>query len=252
VCLAWPCCLAGSGGLLHGREVQSCQLCVRAERRAVHGVSPVRRRISHLEVRKHASSGMRAASGGKVSRDAGPVKGGSTHIAFVDDPTGYKWELIQRSGNIPEPIAQARPIHQGYGARAPVCPSRACPSGQRAPPISRLLTALFAELLLRPVHPMATHAGWRQQGCQAGSPPYRFTLSMAALCQVGGHQFNSHMAGTLDTRGYAPLDTHRGQQCSPCAQPVDVARPECAPRCGPSITGAFHIIPPAGPRAGGR
>ena len=47
-------------------------------------------------------------AGGKVSRDAGPVKGGSTHIAFVDDPTGYKWELIQRSGPIPEPIAQAR------------------------------------------------------------------------------------------------------------------------------------------------
>jgi len=133
VCLAWPCCLAGSGGLLHGREVQNCQLCVRAERRAVHGVSPVRRRISHLEACKHASSGMRMAAGGKVSRDAGPVKGGSTHIAFVDDPTGYKWELIQRSGNIPEPIAQARPIHQGCGARAPVCPSRTCPSGQRAP-----------------------------------------------------------------------------------------------------------------------
>ena len=47
-------------------------------------------------------------AGGKVSRDAGPVKGGSTHIAFVDDPTGYKWELIQRSGPIPEPIAQVR------------------------------------------------------------------------------------------------------------------------------------------------
>ncbi|KAK9836940.1 hypothetical protein WJX81_001344 [Elliptochloris bilobata] len=46
------------------------------------------------------------SAGGKVSRDAGPVKGGSTHIAFVDDPTGYKWELIQRSGPIPEPIAQ--------------------------------------------------------------------------------------------------------------------------------------------------
>ena len=43
-----------------------------------------------------------------MSRDAGPVKGGTTHIAFVDDPTGYKWELIQRSGPIPEPIAQVR------------------------------------------------------------------------------------------------------------------------------------------------
>ena len=46
-----------------------------------------------------------------MSRDAGPVKGGTSHIAFVDDPTGYKWELIQRSGPIPEPIAQACLIH---------------------------------------------------------------------------------------------------------------------------------------------
>ncbi len=52
----------------------------------------------------------RAPAGGKVSRDAGPVKGGTTHIAFVDDPTGYKWELIQRSGPIPEPIAQAHSL----------------------------------------------------------------------------------------------------------------------------------------------
>lgn len=38
------------------------------------------------------------ASGGKVTRDAGPVKGGTSEIAFVEDPTGYKWELIQRTG----------------------------------------------------------------------------------------------------------------------------------------------------------
>jgi hypothetical protein len=36
------------------------------------------------------------------------VKGGNTVIAFVDDPTGYKWELIQRPPPIPEPVAQAR------------------------------------------------------------------------------------------------------------------------------------------------
>jgi lactoylglutathione lyase len=35
--------------------------------------------------------------GGKVTRDAGPVKGGSTVIAFVEDPDGYKIELIERS-----------------------------------------------------------------------------------------------------------------------------------------------------------
>lgn len=44
--------------------------------------------------------------GGVVSRDAGPVKGGKTNIAFVKDPTGYSWELIERKGEITEPIAQ--------------------------------------------------------------------------------------------------------------------------------------------------
>ena len=36
------------------------------------------------------------AAGGQVTRDAGPVKGGATVIAFVTDPDGYKIELIQR------------------------------------------------------------------------------------------------------------------------------------------------------------
>jgi lactoylglutathione lyase len=35
-------------------------------------------------------------AGGKVVREAGPVKGGTTVIAFVQDPDGYKIELIQR------------------------------------------------------------------------------------------------------------------------------------------------------------
>jgi len=34
--------------------------------------------------------------GGKVVREAGPMKHGSTVIAFVEDPDGYKVELIQR------------------------------------------------------------------------------------------------------------------------------------------------------------
>ncbi|KAK9836592.1 hypothetical protein WJX74_003995 [Apatococcus lobatus] len=46
------------------------------------------------------------AAGGKVTRDAGPVKGGQRVIAFVEDPTGYKWELLTRKGPIKEPIAQ--------------------------------------------------------------------------------------------------------------------------------------------------
>ena len=36
------------------------------------------------------------AAGGNVVREAGPVKGGTTVIAFVQDPDGYKVELIQR------------------------------------------------------------------------------------------------------------------------------------------------------------
>jgi lactoylglutathione lyase len=35
-------------------------------------------------------------SGGTVTREAGPVKGGTTVIAFVTDPDGYKIELIER------------------------------------------------------------------------------------------------------------------------------------------------------------
>ncbi len=35
-------------------------------------------------------------AGGRVTREAGPVKGGTTVIAFVTDPDGYKIELIQR------------------------------------------------------------------------------------------------------------------------------------------------------------
>ena len=34
--------------------------------------------------------------GGTVTREAGPMKHGSTVIAFVEDPDGYKIELIQR------------------------------------------------------------------------------------------------------------------------------------------------------------
>ena len=36
------------------------------------------------------------ARGGKVTREAGPVKGGTTVIAFVADPDGYLIELIER------------------------------------------------------------------------------------------------------------------------------------------------------------
>jgi len=39
------------------------------------------------------------SAGGNVTREAGPVKGGSTVIAFVTDPDGYKIELIELSNS---------------------------------------------------------------------------------------------------------------------------------------------------------
>lgn len=39
------------------------------------------------------------AAGGTITREAGPVKGGSTVIAFVTDPDGYKVELIERAND---------------------------------------------------------------------------------------------------------------------------------------------------------
>ncbi|KAJ1690836.1 hypothetical protein LUZ63_014991 [Rhynchospora breviuscula] len=45
------------------------------------------------------------AKGGKVTREPGPVKGGKTVIAFVEDPDGYKFEILQRDPT-PEPLCQ--------------------------------------------------------------------------------------------------------------------------------------------------
>ena len=44
----------------------------------------------------HKSSEEVKKRGGKVTRDAGPMKHGTTVIAFVEDPDGYKIEFIQR------------------------------------------------------------------------------------------------------------------------------------------------------------
>jgi len=38
-----------------------------------------------------------ASLGGAITREAGPVKGGTTVIAFITDPDGYKIELIERA-----------------------------------------------------------------------------------------------------------------------------------------------------------
>lgn len=40
------------------------------------------------------------ALGGKIVREAGPMKHGTTVIAFIEDPDGYKIELIQRDAAI--------------------------------------------------------------------------------------------------------------------------------------------------------
>lgn len=45
------------------------------------------------------------AKGGNVTREPGPVKGGKTVIAFVKDPDGYTFEIIQREST-PEPLCQ--------------------------------------------------------------------------------------------------------------------------------------------------
>jgi lactoylglutathione lyase len=44
----------------------------------------------------HAACDAVRSRGGKVTRDAGPLKHGTTVIAFVEDPDGYKIEFIQR------------------------------------------------------------------------------------------------------------------------------------------------------------
>lgn len=41
-----------------------------------------------------------SAKGGRVTRPAGPMKHGSTVIAFVEDPDGYKIEFIQRKRDV--------------------------------------------------------------------------------------------------------------------------------------------------------
>ena len=45
------------------------------------------------------------AKSGVITREPGPVKGGQSIIAFVKDPDGYIFELIQR-GPTPEPLCQ--------------------------------------------------------------------------------------------------------------------------------------------------
>jgi lactoylglutathione lyase len=55
--------------------------------------------FGHIAIEVEDAAAMCASvreKGGTVTRDAGPVKGGTTVIAFVQDPDGYKIELIER------------------------------------------------------------------------------------------------------------------------------------------------------------
>ncbi|MBC7860009.1 MAG: lactoylglutathione lyase [Burkholderiaceae bacterium] len=45
----------------------------------------------------HAACDKVRAAGGNITREPGPVKGGTSVIAFVTDPDGYKIELIERA-----------------------------------------------------------------------------------------------------------------------------------------------------------
>lgn len=45
----------------------------------------------------HAACERLAAAGAKIPRPPGPMKHGHTVIAFVEDPDGYKIELIERT-----------------------------------------------------------------------------------------------------------------------------------------------------------
>ena len=84
-----------------------------------------------------------------MSREAGPVKGGKTVIAFVDDPTGYKFELIQREGKaIPEPLAQV----------GSCCPPAGRPASRGWPLYLVLLQALLFSSL--PVLAFAAFPGY--------------------------------------------------------------------------------------------
>ncbi|MDR2507867.1 MAG: lactoylglutathione lyase [Candidatus Accumulibacter sp.] len=45
----------------------------------------------------YAACDLVRARGGKVTRGAGPMKHGTTVIAFIEDPDGYKIELVQKN-----------------------------------------------------------------------------------------------------------------------------------------------------------
>lgn len=45
------------------------------------------------------------AKGGKVTREPGPVNGESSVIAFIEDPDGYKFQLLEKAPTL-EPLCK--------------------------------------------------------------------------------------------------------------------------------------------------
>ena len=89
-------------GILHegdhrGAALHGAGLARDRAARCLHGGAR-RRGVGHLAIEvpdaAQACDAVRA-KGGKVTREAGPVKGGTTVIAFVEDPDGYKIEFIE-------------------------------------------------------------------------------------------------------------------------------------------------------------
>lgn len=54
--------------------------------------------VTNVQATCDAVRAQATALGGAVSREPGPVKGGTSVIAFLTDPDGYKIELIQTRG----------------------------------------------------------------------------------------------------------------------------------------------------------
>lgn len=45
------------------------------------------------------------AKGGIITREPGPIKGGNSTVAVIEDPDGYKLELLERAPS-PEPLCK--------------------------------------------------------------------------------------------------------------------------------------------------
>ena len=74
---------------------------------ALANITPPHQIARHLIHPPPTTSHTRTHLTDQITREPGPVKGGSTVIAFAKDPTGYAWELIERPKTA-EPLCQVR------------------------------------------------------------------------------------------------------------------------------------------------